>query len=368
LKRIDRLILGELVGPWGFGVAIFTVLIMAGTYLFKLTDYVVSGIPVSTILKLTVLLLPGVMVKTFSMAVLLAALLAFGRLSSDSEIVALRAAGSSVGRIMVPVGAFGVVVAMFAFFVNETVVPWAAYQGFALRGDIEKRIQMRGEPIFHVVNDPKDGKVVAMISALDFNLQERSLKEVWVHTYQKNGEPSWNLHAERLRFTDAENWSVVGEAKLFDYDLKFPIVVKDIWPSEVAQPPKIDDIAASRLKDLDSFSMGQMQERIRLAKLSPTFPQNQLRNLEFGYWNKLALPMAAIVFGLVGAPLGIRNHRTGAASGFWMSVIIIFAYMMTANFMAQFALGGKIPPWAASFTPIVIGMVVAGYTIHRKNM
>jgi lipopolysaccharide export system permease protein len=69
----------------------------------------------------------------------------------------------------------------------------------------------------------------------------------------------------------------------------------------------------------------------------------------------------------VGAPLGIRNHRTGAASGFWVSVIIIFAYMMTVNFMAQFALGGKIPPSVASFTPIVIGMIFAAYTIHRKN-
>lgn len=362
------MILGELLGPWGFGVAIFTVLIMAGTYLFKLTDYIVSGIPLPTILKLTGLLLPGVMVKTFSMAVLLSTLLAFGRLSSDSEIVALRAAGSSIGRIMAPVALFGVVVAGLAFLVNETVVPWAAYQGFALRGDIEKRIQMKGEPIFHLVTDPKDGKVIAMISALDFNLQERTLNEVWVHTYQKNGKPSWNLHAERLRFTDASNWSVVGEAKLFDYDLKFPVVVKDIWPSEIAPPPKIDDIAASRLKDLDSFSMGQMQERMRLAKLSPTFPLPQLRNLEYGYWNKLALPLSALVFGLVGAPLGIRNHRTGAAAGFWMSVIIIFAYMMTANFMAQFALGGKIPPWAASFTPIAIGMAVAAVTIHRKNI
>ncbi len=368
MKRIDRLILGELAGPWGFGVAIFTVLIMAGTYLFKLTDYIVQGIPVSTILKLTVLLLPGVMVKTFSMAVLLAALLAFGRLSSDSEVVALRAAGSSIGRMMMPVAAFSLFVALFAFLINETVVPWAAYQGFAMKGDIEKTLNMRGEPIFHVINDPKDGKPVAMISALDFNLQERSLREVWVHTYQKNGEPSWSLHAERLHFTNENDWSVDGEAKLFDYALQYPVIVKNIWPSQVVKPPEIDTLAASRVKDLDSFSMAQMKERIRFAKLSSTFPVSQIRNLEYGYWNKLALPLAAVIFGLVGAPLGIRNHRTGAAAGFWLSVIIIFAYMMTANFMAQFALGGKIPPWGASFTPLAIGMIVAIVTIQRKNV
>ncbi len=341
---------------------------MAGTYLFKMTDYIVQGIPVLTIVKLTALFLPGVMVKTFSMAVLLATLLAFGRLSSDSEIVALRAAGSSVGRIMVPVGLFGLVVASFAFWVNETVVPWAAYQAFAMKGDIEKKINMRGEPVFHVINDPKDGKPAAMISALDFNLQERTLSEVWVHTYLKNGNPSWSLHAAKLRFTSAEDWSVEGEAKLFDYDLKFPVIVDNIYPSQIAKPPKIEDIAASRVKDLDSFSMSQMKERVRLAKMSTTFPVSQIRNLEYGYWNKIALPLSAFIFGLVGAPLGIRNHRTGAAAGFWLSVIIIFAYMTTANFMAQFALGGKIPPWVASFTPIWIGFIVAIVTIHRKNV
>jgi lipopolysaccharide export system permease protein len=367
LKRLDRLVLGELFGPWGFGVAIFTVLIMAGTYLFKMTDYVVQGIPVMTILKLTGLLLPGVMVKTFSMAVLLATLLAFGRLSSDSEIVALRAAGASIGRIMAPVGVFGILVAAFAFWINETVVPWAAYQGFAMKSDIEKTLNMKGEPIFHVVNDPKSGKPVAMISALDFNLQQRSLSDVWVHTYVNN-KPSWSLHARKLHFTDANDWSVEGEAKVFDYELRYPMIVKDIWPSQINKPPKLDDIAASRLKDLDGFSMPQMKERIRLARLSSSFPVEQIRNLEYGYWNKLALPMAAIVFGLVGAPLGIRNHRTGAAAGFWLSVMIIFAYMTTANFMAQFALGGKIPAWGASFAPILIGVVFAAITIHRKNV
>src|SRR6188474_1121489 len=106
MRRVDRLVIKEIFGPWLFGVAIFTVLIWAGSFLFKFTEYLVSGIEMSTVIKLTVLTLPAIMAKTFSMATLLAGLLAFGRLSSDSEIVALRAAGASIGRIMRPVGVF----------------------------------------------------------------------------------------------------------------------------------------------------------------------------------------------------------------------------------------------------------------------
>ncbi|MFN8218578.1 MAG: hypothetical protein U0S12_00390 [Fimbriimonadales bacterium] len=70
MKRLDRLIVGELAGPWVFGVGIFTVLIMAGTYLFKITDYIVQGISPATVLQLSVVLLPAIMVKTFAMAML----------------------------------------------------------------------------------------------------------------------------------------------------------------------------------------------------------------------------------------------------------------------------------------------------------
>ncbi len=94
MKRIDRLILGEMLGPWIFGVAIFTVIILAGTSLFQLTNYIVNGIPPTMIFSLTALLLPGIMVKSFAMAVLLASLLSFGKLSGDSEIVALKAAAA----------------------------------------------------------------------------------------------------------------------------------------------------------------------------------------------------------------------------------------------------------------------------------
>jgi lipopolysaccharide export system permease protein len=367
MKRLDRLVLNELVGPWLFGVAIFTTLIMAGTYLFRLTDYLVSGIGLSEVVQMTMLLLPGVMVKTFSMAVLLAALLAFGRLSSDSEIVALKATGASIGRIMLPVAAFSFVIAATAFAINETVVPWAAYRGTALQIQIEKTLHMRGEPIHRATYDG-EGNLTAMLMAEDFNLQQRSLSGVWLVKYDREQQPELIMNAERMRFQTEADWRVEGRARIFDRDLKQVIEVEDMWPGNIPQPPTMEDMIASRLRDLDSFSMTQMRQRIAAAKLNPTFDPAQIANLEYGYFNKLALPLSAMIFALVGAPLGIRNHRTGAATGFWLSVIIIFAYMMLANFMALWAQGGVIPAWAASFTPLAIGIIAAVFLIQRRNV
>lgn len=369
MKRIDRLILGELIGPWVFGVAIFTVLIMAGTYLFKITDYLVQGIAPATIMELTLLLLPGVLAKTFPMATLLATLLAFGRLSGDSEIVALRACGTSVMRMMGPVSIFGLLVAALAFGFNEVLVPQAAIRGAALQADIGKQLERSAaRPIFQPIYEA--GRLAGLLTARDFSLLTRTLRGAHVVTYDKNAAPTLILFANELRYESDEQWRITGGGRLLSADGKTLVELKgDAWPTAV---PKVtatpQDLFAGVVKDLDSYSMSQIRDQIAKARQNPQFDQGQLANLEFGYWNKIALPLAALVFALVGSPLGIRNHRTGAATGFWLSVIIIFGYMLVANLMAVYAQGGALPAYVASFMPITLGMVAAAFAIAKKNV
>ena len=104
-----------------------------------------------------------------------------------------------------------------------------------------------------------------------------------------------------------------------------------------------------------------------LAAQDPTFEAGKYVNLQFWLYNKFALPLAAIVFGLLGAPLGIRNARTGTAAGFAIGVAIIFGYFMLVNILNNFAMGGAMPAWAASFAPLVIGLGFAVFIMWRRN-
>ena len=143
------------------------------------------------------------------------------------------------------------------------------------------------------------------------------------------------------------------------------------WPSEI---PRLDAspeaLLAKILTDLDALPMEVMGKQI--AKLRGGHDQtsavhSQIANLEFGYWNKIALPLAALIFGLVGAPIGIRSHRVPASAGYWIAVLIIIAYLVLARVMAIYAQGGRVPAIVASFLPIAIGLVAAGVLIHRRN-
>lgn len=366
MRKLDKLIVTELLLPWAFGVAIFTVLILAGTYLFKITDYIVQGIPPMTVGELSMLLLPGIMAKTFPMAMLLATLLGFGRLSGDSEVVALRASGVGLFRIMAPVLWMSIAVAFTAFCFNEFIVPRAALRASELQSEITKELkQTSARPTFYAQTEGT--KLIALIAAADFSLASRKLRDASIVLFDKSGNQTMVILAEELYYSGEKDWKLT-RATLLGADGVYYAHIESGWPKGIQKMEFTpEDILAQTVKDLDSFSMPQILERIAAARANPTFEKGQIANLEFGYWNKIALPLAAIVFALVGAPLGIRNHRTGSATGFWQSVVIIFAYMMLSSVMATSAIKGNLAPAAASFTPIAIGLVFAAYMMYKKN-
>ncbi len=377
MKRLDRLVLGEMFGPWVFGVAIFTVIIMAGQFLFILTNYLVSGVSPTQLATYTGLLLPGIMVKTFAMAVLLSALLSFGRLSSDSEIVALKAAGAGVIRIMVPVAAFGVIVAVLYFVTDELVVAPAARQAEVIKNAIQKKLTGQGNRIEFAITDP-DGAQRAGLMAKDFDVGAGTLTDVLIEFYDKHNRPSAIVWAPKMTFkgkdlgsiksSAATHWRLSPGGKVFPMDQSSAWNLGQTYPVELGpEPPDPSDILASSLKNLDALDMPQTLTAIQKLAQNPKADPGNIANLWYGYYNKISLPLATVVFALVGAPLGIRSHRTSTASGFALSIVIIFAYMMLSNWMAIISTGQRIPPYAASFAPIVVGLACAVVLIYRRN-
>ena len=108
IKILDRYIIQELVDPFLFGLTSFTLILSASMVMFELVRAVVmNGMPLIVAAQIFLFRLPGIMVYIFPMATLLAALLGFSRLSHDSEVIALKASGIGLYRIMLPVLFFG---------------------------------------------------------------------------------------------------------------------------------------------------------------------------------------------------------------------------------------------------------------------
>lgn len=368
MKRLDALVVRELLGPWIFGVALFTALLMAGTYLGRLAEYVVGGISPGKIAQLIALLMPAILVQTFAMAVLLAALLAFGRLSSDSEIVALRAGGASLTRIVLPVAGFSIVVAALSFGFNELLVPAAARMSRSVTSEITRTLDAKTTQATSIPQYEK-GRLVAMVMARDFNVSTRTLAGVVVVAFDVQGNPTTALKVRSLKYFGKDDWRIEGGSELVSFDGHVHAVLEGaVWPDVV---PKVSADLGDLLSQGDttfaSYSMPELRLAIEKARMDRTMSPKQIANLQYGYYNKISLPMAALVFGVLGATLGIRNHRTGTATGFALAVAIIFGYMTLANFMNVWAQGGVFPPYVSAFAPVVVGAIVCGVVIWRRN-
>lgn len=368
MKRIDRLIAGELLGPWAFGVAMFASLLLAATYLGRIADYVVQGLPVPVIIQITALMLPPILVKTFAMATLLGALLSFGRLSGDSEIVALRAGGASIYRIIWPAALFSLAVAGLTFVFNDYFVPNSVKQFEGLSSSIAKKIKMKSsQPTFQAIIE-KD-TIKAMIMAKDFNLGNRTLSGVTIQALDNEGNPTFYLVAKEMRYENSKEWRIVGPAKMFSADFRdITEVSGDIWPGQLPklrEPP--EKIGVQQINNPDYFTIAELRQQLAKSDVDKSLTPEQYRNREYWLCNKFAMPLAAFVFGVLGAALGIRSHRAGTATGFALAVGIMFSYMTLANFMNVWAMGGVMSPAVASFTPIILGLGAALVIMWRRN-
>ena len=126
IPLLDRWLTSELIAPLLFGIAAFTAVSLSVGVVFELVRMVAeSGMPLLAAGQVLALRLPGFLVLSFPMATLLATLLAFSRLSANSELTALRSLGVKTWRMVLPALVLAFLMSLLTFVFNDVIVPAA---------------------------------------------------------------------------------------------------------------------------------------------------------------------------------------------------------------------------------------------------
>ena len=124
IPLIDRWLISQLLPPMFFAIGTFTAVSLSVGIMFDLIRKIVEfGLPLQIALKVLILKLPGFLVLSFPMSMLLATLLAYGKLSSNSELLALKSLGYTNKRIIVPVVFLSLLMTFITFNFNNSLVP-----------------------------------------------------------------------------------------------------------------------------------------------------------------------------------------------------------------------------------------------------
>jgi len=322
--------------------------------------------------------LPLLITQTLPMGLLLGTLLAFGRISGDSEHIALYACGVSFYRIAQPVAVVGLVVGILAIGWNETVVPPATSEMYRLQQTVVETIKATDQPLSYM-DKRKDSDRVATVVLIDggFDVKSRMLRRVTIMKMsdEKPGTPEVVVYADHAIARDAKgfDWEFYdGYVKYLRPDPE-SMVQADFYFDALKTLPKgvrldrdFKGILQADVTDNRRMTFVQLRDKIRQER-SQGDPMRTADGDEFDLWAKISLPLASVIFGLVAAPLGLRPHRGSKTMGFGIAVGLIFCYWFLHNSMFQVAKGGTMQPFFAAFTADLAGLVAAVILMSRTR-
>jgi lipopolysaccharide export system permease protein len=93
---------------------------------------------------------------------------------------------------------------------------------------------------------------------------------------------------------------------------------------------------------------------------------------DVGYWTtrlaqRYSMPFTCLVFAFIGAPLGLRHHRSSSALGLGASLLIMFVYYFISLYLSRFGESGAISPIITAWTPVVLGGALGIALTVRAN-
>ena len=373
LTVMDRYITWELLLPFLFGVGAFSSLGVSVGALFDLIRQVTeSGLPMSIAAQVFLLKFPEFVSYSFPMATLLATLMAYSRLSGDSELTALKACGVSVYRMIVPALLLCFAVTGLTFMFNELIVPSANYQATLT---LEKAMNQE-KPAFQENNilyqefkkaDLPNGESIDQLSRLFYakRFDGKQMQGLTVLDFSQDGL-SQIVSSKTAAWNPGQNtWDFFnGTIYVISADGSFRNIVT--FKNQQLQLPREPLDLASKRRDYNEMNIAQSQEYLALLKKGGS--EDKIQKLKVRIQQKYALPFVCLSFGLVGAALGTKlNRRTGRATGFAISIIIIFAYYLLAFISSAIAQRGIISPFIGAWLPNFFGLAAAAILLTRSS-
>lgn len=362
MKRFDWYILRELGGPFLFGVTAFTSIMIGSNLLFKLANYIIElDMPLPLVGKIFLLELPGIIVFTFPMATLLSALLAFGRLSGNSEIIAFKAGGISFARLMLPVILLGVFASSLTIYVNEEIVPYTSYQTRKTAWEFTYKAKYPSTQKYLNMTpiDRKTGWPEYILYAESFNSETSTLSNVLFQDFDGKRLTAM-FEAEEARWLNNQWIFFTGSTYIFALGDQ-PVVKGRFSEYEMKVLNRTPQQIVMGSKNMDEMSADELKQMIALYRQEG----KKTNKLAVKYYQHFAVPFACLIFAFFGAPLGLQPNRSGSSIGLGLSIIVIFIYYVVLTAAGALGQAGAISPWLGAWLPnIIFGL--AGVTLIAK--
>jgi len=366
-KILDRSIARETSSPALIALVVFSFLFLINL-LFQLANLVLQdGLQLGAALLLFVYSLPTLLAYTLPVAVLAGTIIAFGRLSADSEIIALRAAGLPVRHLLRAPLAIGVLVGTLLLSLNLWVIPAARTGQQRLMeqatrlGNLVKMVKPR------VFYDRIPG-VLLYVDAEDAPGDRYLRVLIFQHSGPGKDMLTSAQWARLVESPDAGSLQFLlgpGETALFDQAHPEKVQLSDFTEQALTVIPAKSS-AEGRAKDLQSLTLSELLGRIA-SPASESVSPTRRSAWRYELHRRFASALAVLLFALLAVPLGMGNTRGGKGAAFSLSLGGVLFYWVVYSTLEDLAIKGRFSPVAAAWIPCAALLGVGLFFLRRRG-
>ncbi len=357
---LSRYIFRELINPFLLAVLVFSSVAIMATIVDMMDLVVNKGLAPARVAQLVVYVLPSLLVYTVPMSVVLAVLIALGRLSADSEIIALKASGVSLYQLLPPF----VLLCLTGFILT-------ALCSLSLEPLGRRTLQLHVENLDsrHVAASLEDGVFNDTIAGLvvyvqNFNPETLQVKNIMISDRRDPALPVIVVARQGVILSDQNKLQLLF--KLYDGSIhrptaaqKYEYAVFNTYQMRL----QVADLNGEKQKPLKQkeLSLRRLLEQMQDRKAQGLAYRRELTEIN----KRFALPFACPVFILLGLSLGVFLRRGGRASGFMVSLIIVTLYYLLLNLGEESAKDGLVHPAVGTWLPNAVMGAAAVFLFYK---
>ena len=385
MKTLERYVFGAFLSSFFLAFLVLSFVLTVGL-MVQIVRYMLQGIPVDLVGRFAFVSFPETLQWTIPLALLVASVLVFSRLSADSEIAAMRACGVNLLTVMRAPLLFALCCTVMGRFVNNEIVP----RGHHIRRGLARRISVGAGlellepgrviddfPKVKIYFEEKEGNWLRDLIVLDFSNPriDRMITASKALVTSEGRDVVLDLHGMTVDPLDEHNPGM-ARATRFQYrvkdalkdrtykrrekDFRFFEILSEI---RLAKADVRDPQAAAERRAHEGRAKGAVAKELKLVKKSL---KSQLSNLRTEFQKRLVFAFASICFVLVGVPLGIRAQRRESSIGIAIALVTALGYYLVVILMTSLEKNYAVRPDLLIWLPVVLCAALASYLIPKN--
>jgi LPS export ABC transporter permease LptG/LPS export ABC transporter permease LptF len=363
-RILDEYVVREFLGMFLLVLSGFVMLMLVFTFFELMGDILRTHVAITLVGEYLLNLTPLMLYQITPLAVLIAVLVTFGVLNRNSEIIAMKACGISLYRLVIPIVSIAAILSVSLFLFDQFYLPQANRRQEALRNTIKGRPP---QTVLHpeqnwIFGEPRAGEPGRIFYYQFFDSKSNEFANISIFEFDPASfalsrrifaqRATWDAEADAWSFTNGWQREISG-ANVTEY--------RPFLKTGFAEIHEAPSYFTKEKWQAQEMNFGQLDEYINDLKQSGF----DTMRLKVELWHKLAYPLMTVIMAMLAIPFALLMGRRNSLTGIAMAIGVTLAYIVIDELFEELGYVNYLPALMAACSSDLLFGLVGSYLLLR---